>query len=354
MEDSSKYQSQDSSSKPRNNFSQRALRYRVGDKKVKGTMSCIRLPSALIGSSLHIQIKSMENIIKEKHGKVDLTGIEKIDEQLDEDEKSEAPTTGAKKVKGFLVADDDDSEGSSSSGDEADKEDDRKDAMELVDDDLKKLLLSFDALQRPSADQIQDLKVEFGKVDRQKTLILDMDETLIHAKPKIKGNEDFDFDFEITLEDDEGELIFMVKMRPGLVECLERLATFYEVAVFTAAERTYATKIIKHFDPNGDYIKHILSREHCVHVENFYVKDLRIIADRKMEDMCIVDNSIVAFAFNLDNGVPINDFRGDEPMDEELIYMTSYLEDIYHYDDIREPNISNFKLSEIQQNARKS
>jgi Dullard-like phosphatase family protein len=355
MEDFAKYQSQDGSSKPRNNFSQRALRYRVGDKKVKGTMSCIRLPSALIGSSIHIQIKSMENITKEKYNKVDLEGIEKIEERPDEDEKSEAPTTGTKKVKGFLVADnDEDSDGSSSSGDEADKEDDRKDAMELVDDDLKKLLLSFDSLERPSAEQIQDLKVEFGKVDRQKTLILDMDETLIHAKPKIKGNEDFDFDFEITLHDEEGELVFMVKMRPGLVECLERLATFYEVVVFTAAERTYATKIIKHFDPNGDYIKRILSREHCIHVDNYYVKDLRIISDRKMEDLCIVDNSIVAFAFNLDNGVPINDFRGDEPMDEELIYMTSYLEDIYHYDDIREPNISNFKLSEIQQNARKS
>jgi len=88
-------------------------------------------------------------------------------------------------------------------------------------------------------------------------------------------------------------------------------------------------------------------------VNNFYVKDLRIIGDRKLEDMVIVDNSIVAFAFNLDNGVPINDFRGDVPMDEELIYMTSYLEDIYHFDDIREANIKNFRLSEIQQNARK-
>jgi CTD small phosphatase-like protein 2 len=299
--------------------------------------------------------KSMGSIPKEKMKgyKEGLNNIEKIDERADEDEKSEAPTTGAKKVKGFLVADDDDSDGSSSSGSDDGQEDDRKDAMELVDDDLKNLLLSFDSLERPTADKISELKLELGEADRQKTLILDMDETLIHAKPKIKANEDFEPDYEITLDDDEGELVFMVKMRPGLVECLERLATFYEVIVFTAAERTYATKIIKHFDPNGDYIKHILSREHCVHTNNYYVKDLRIISDRKMEDMVIVDNSIVAFAFNLDNGVPINDFRGEEPMDEELIYMTSYLEDIYHYEDIREANINNFKLSEIQQSARK-
>lgn len=362
MEDDSwkgelRYQAKtDISSKPRNNFSQRALRFRVSEKRVRGTMSCIRLPSALVGSSLYIKTKSMGNIPKDKHKgyKEGLDNIERIEEEPDEEGKSEAPTTGVTKAKGFLIADADDS-GSSSSGDEVDKEDDdKKDAMELVDDDLKNLLLRFDKLERPTADKIKELRVEFGEVDRQKCLILDMDETLIHAKPKTKAHEDFEADYEITLDDEDGtQLTFLVKMRPGLVECLERLASMYEIAVFTAAERTYATKIIKHFDPDGKFIKHILSREHCIHVDNFYVKDLRIIGDRKLEDLVIVDNSIVAFAFNLDNGVPINDFRGDVPMDEELIYMTSYLEDIYHYEDIREANINNFRLSEIQQSARK-
>lgn len=362
MEGFSKYQSiTDESSKPRNNFSQRALRFRVGEKRVKGTMSCIRLPSALIGSTLDLQTRSMTNMANDisMDPKANLENIDKISEAaMEEEEKTELnEETGTKKVKNFLVADDDDddSDVSSCEGEGLENNDDRKDAMELVDDDLKTLLVSFDSLERPTLDKIQELKVEFGPMNRQKTLILDMDETLIHAKPKVKGNEDFEPDFEITLKDEEydSELVFMVKMRPGLVECLERLSEFYEIAVFTAAERTYATKIIKHFDPDGTYIKHILSRESCVHVNNFYVKDLRIISDRKLEEMVIVDNSIVAFAFNLDNGVPINDFRGEEPMDEELIYMTSYLEDIYHYEDIREANINNFRLSEIQQNARK-
>ncbi|CAI2373431.1 unnamed protein product [Moneuplotes crassus] len=359
MEGFSKYQSiTDDSSKPRNNFSQRALRFRVSENKIKGTMSCIRFPSSLIGSALDLKHRTMDNIDKEmgKVHKGDLDNIEKILETPEEDEKTENNgEKGTSKVKKFLLADDDEESYGSCSDGYDEEMDEKKDAMELVDDDLKNLLLSFDSLERPTLEKIQELKVEFGTMERQKTLILDMDETLIHAKPKIKENEDFEPDFEIVLKDDEygSELAFMVKMRPGLVECLEKLSELYEVAVFTAAERTYATKIIKHFDPDGQYIKHILSRESCVHVDNFYVKDLRIISDRKLEEMVIVDNSIVAFAFNLDNGVPINDFRGDVPLDEELIYMTSYLMDIYHSDDLREANISNFRLSEIQQNARK-
>lgn len=69
--------------------------------------------------------------------------------------------------------------------------------------------------------------------------------------------------------------------------------------------------------------------------------------------MIIIDNSIVCFAFNLDNGVPISPYMGDNEQDEELIFLTSYLEDVYHHEDLRTANIANFKLSEIQRNARK-
>jgi CTD small phosphatase-like protein 2 len=65
-----------------------------------------------------------------------------------------------------------------------------------------------------------------------------------------------------------------------------------------------------------------------------YVKDLRVIADRDMKDIVIVDNSIVSFAFQLSNGVPISAFVG-QPNDEELLFMVTLLEEIYSFDDIR-------------------
>jgi CTD small phosphatase-like protein 2 len=47
-----------------------------------------------------------------------------------------------------------------------------------------------------------------------------------------------------------------------------------------------------------------------------YVKDLRILKDRDLKDIIVVDNSIISFAFNLDNGVPIKSFSREEKKDE--------------------------------------
>jgi len=56
-----------------------------------------------------------------------------------------------------------------------------------------------------------------------------------------------------------------------------------------------------------------LYRGHCFKSEEVYVKDLRIIHDRSLEDVIIVDNSILSFAAQLDNGVPICSFTTTMP-----------------------------------------
>ena len=59
-----------------------------------------------------------------------------------------------------------------------------------------------------------------------------------------------------------------------------------------------------------------------------YVKDLSIIGDRNLKDIILVDNSIISFAFNLSNGIPIKAFVG-ESQDEELLFMVTYLEELF-------------------------
>ena len=60
--------------------------------------------------------------------------------------------------------------------------------------------------------------------------------------------------------------------------------------------------------------------------------------------MIIVDNSIISFAFNLKNGIPIKAFTG-EKNDEELLFLVTFLEEIYSFNDVREHIDKTFKLT---------
>lgn len=66
----------------------------------------------------------------------------------------------------------------------------------------------------------------------KKTLILDLDETLVHSAFKpFKTNPD------IVLKVDLYNKIhdILVLVRPGAIEFLERMSKFYEIVIFTAS-----------------------------------------------------------------------------------------------------------------------
>ena len=63
--------------------------------------------------------------------------------------------------------------------------------------------------------------------------------------------------------------------------------------------------------------------------------------------MIIIDNSIVSFAFNIDNGVLVKDFHSNMVNDEEFLYLCKFLEDAFSQNDLREFNREKFKLSTI-------
>ena len=93
-------------------------------------------------------------------------------------------------------------------------------------------------------------------------------------------------------------------------------------------------KFIKNYQTKRIFKKR-LYRQDCVLLHGFYIKDLEIILDRNRKDMIIVDNSILSFAFDLDNGVPINSFVGNEEDDRELLYLYSFLEEAATAEDVR-------------------
>ena len=62
--------------------------------------------------------------------------------------------------------------------------------------------------------------------------------------------------------------------------------------------------------------------------------------------MIIVDNSIISFAYQLDNGIPIKAYMRQE-VDEELLFMVSFLEEIVSYPDVRKHIRSTFRLKDL-------
>ncbi len=90
------------------------------------------------------------------------------------------------------------------------------------------------------------------------------------------------------------------------------MSEIYEIIVFTASSKDYAEEIIKKLDPNSKYVDFILSRDDCMVTRNgFYLKDLRILKERKEEHIIIVDNLAHSFGFQVDNGVPILEWTGN-------------------------------------------
>lgn len=108
------------------------------------------------------------------------------------------------------------------------------------------------------------------------TLVLDLDETLIHFEDgKSDGGHQ---------EEEEG--YYMI--RPGCSKFLKELAKHYEIVVFTAAMPDYADWILDQIDEPG-FIAHRLYRQHCTPQEDYAIKDLRNLG-RDLRRTIIVDN----------------------------------------------------------------
>lgn len=127
--------------------------------------------------------------------------------------------------------------------------------------------------------------------------------------------------------------------------------------IFTAGMKRYANKIIDQLDPKGNYIKNVLTREHCLLVRNKeFIKDLRIISNFSLERSLIVDNKMISFAYQKNNGIPILPFVGN-PEDQELKYILPrlnhlakhnhiplQLEQSYNYDEFSEADFNNLGI----------
>ena len=78
-------------------------------------------------------------------------------------------------------------------------------------------------------------------------------------------------------------------------------------------------------DPDGEIFKARLYRQHCLKVGGYFLKDLRLIAKDgiRLDRTVLIDNSLLSFAINMDHGVSIPDFNGeniDPEEDKEIVF----------------------------------
>ena len=124
------------------------------------------------------------------------------------------------------------------------------------------------------------------------TLVLDLDETLIH--------------YECDEDDEDYYLI-----RPGAIKFLRDLSIDFEIVIFTAAMPEYADSILNNLDENNVFIKHRLYRQHTTPTEDYAIKDLRNLG-RPLETTIIVDNLAENFlATTPNNGIWVESWYDD-------------------------------------------
>lgn len=177
------------------------------------------------------------------------------------------------------------------------------------------------------------------------SLVLDLDETLVHCT--VEAVDDADLTFPVEFHGMTYQVY--VRLRPHLNEFLEAIADKFEVIVFTASQQVYADALLNLIDPENKYIKHRMFRESCLSVEGNFLKDLHVLG-RDLKKSVLVDNSPHAFGYQVDNGIPIESWF-DDRNDTELLKLERFLRTLHGVKDVRSVVRRSFQTYKLIANA---
>ncbi|GAA5946211.1 hypothetical protein JCM3765_000154 [Sporobolomyces pararoseus] len=176
-----------------------------------------------------------------------------------------------------------------------------------------------------------------------KTLVLDLDETLIHSTSRPtsggRGRRAVPKGLKTTMVEvvlDGRSTMYTVYKRPWVDFFLRKVSSWYTVIIFTASLPEYADPVIDWLDGGdgrGGLIGGRLFRSHCLAKNGTYMKDLTVV-DQDLAKVCLVDNSPVSYAINQANGIPIEGWIND-PNDECLLDLLPMLDSLRFTNDVR-------------------
>ncbi|KAH0593149.1 hypothetical protein MHUMG1_09151 [Metarhizium humberi] len=182
-----------------------------------------------------------------------------------------------------------------------------------------------------------------ASVKHQKTLILDLDETLIHSMSK--GGRSSGHMVEVRLNTAslgmgtapggaaQHPILYWVNKRPYCDEFLRRICKWFNLVIFTASVQEYADPVIDWLEAERKFFSARYYRQHCTYRQGAYIKDLSSV-EPDLSKVMILDNSPLSYLFHEDNAIPIQGWIND-PTDNDLMHLIPMLEGLQYVHDVR-------------------
>ncbi|WEW55704.1 Nuclear envelope morphology protein 1 [Emydomyces testavorans] len=182
----------------------------------------------------------------------------------------------------------------------------------------------------------------------QKTLILDLDETLIHSLAK-GGRMSSGHMVEVRLSTPmttaampggpattlgpQHPILYYVHKRPHCDVFLRKVCKWYKLVIFTASVQEYADPVIDWLEQERKFFHGRYYRQHCTFRNGAYIKDLSSV-EPDLSKVMILDNSPMSYIFHEDNAIPIEGWISD-PTDNDLLHLIPMLEAMQYVTDVR-------------------
>ncbi|KAI1811561.1 NLI interacting factor-like phosphatase-domain-containing protein [Poronia punctata] len=199
---------------------------------------------------------------------------------------------------------------------------------------------------RPLIPRRQPSYVPFEPQDpkKLKTLILDLDETLIHSMSKggrmgsghmveVRLNTAYTGSGGQQMLGPQHPILYYVHKRPHCDEFLRKVCKWFNLVIFTASVQEYADPVIDWLESERKYFSGRYYRQHCTFRHGAFIKDLSAI-EPDLSKVMILDNSPLSYMFHQDNAIPIQGWISD-PTDNDLLHLVPFLEGLQYVSDVR-------------------
>ncbi|ANB15601.1 Nem1-Spo7 phosphatase catalytic subunit NEM1 [Sugiyamaella lignohabitans] len=173
-----------------------------------------------------------------------------------------------------------------------------------------------------------------------KTLVLDLDETLIHS---LSQGSNFSTGQMVEVKlDNQVATLYYVRKRPYCDYFLKCVSEWFHLVVFTASVPAYADPMIDWLEQERKYFSRRLYRNECTATPSGYVKDLSIV-ESDLSKVFIIDNSPISYSKQNENAIGIEGWISDSS-DHNLLHLIPLLHALRYSLDVR--SVLSLKMGE--------